>query len=43
MFNEFYFSYEASQSVIACVLNQTINKCLDVSKDDLTKPKLSVK
>ena len=43
IFKEFYFTYESSQSVIACVINQTLNQCLDITKDELAKPKISVK
>ena len=42
MFYEFDFSYEASQSVIACAINPTTGMCLNAS-DPLTAPSLNYK
>jgi len=43
MFEQFFFNYESSQSVIACVLNETLNKCIDTNNTSVAPPKLSVK
>lgn len=42
MFYNSAFSYESTQSIIACALNMKTGKCIDV-KDKTTIPKLSYK